>query len=55
MEQATQQTHELLSHVAKGHEAMAGAMHELAKAHSAPRKTKAIRDNQGKIIGSETV
>lgn len=46
---ATNQTHELLGHVAKGHQAMADAIKELAK----PKKRRMIRDNQGKAIGAE--
>lgn len=53
--EAMKKNHEVLSHVAKGHEQVAKAVSDLAKAHNKPKKMRAVRDKDGKIIGSETV
>ena len=43
-----------MDNMAKHNGALADAINSLAAAHRAPRKTKAVRDAKGKIVGSES-
>lgn len=50
-----QTMHHLMGHNQKHSEALTNAITDLAKAHRAKRRTKAVRDNKGSIIGSESM
>lgn len=43
----------LLNHAVQGHREIMEALHGLTKAQSKPRKRRAIRDENGKLIGAE--
>lgn len=43
----------LLNHATQGHKEIMGALKDLAKAQSKPKKRRAIRDEHGKLIGAE--
>lgn len=43
----------LMKQTGEGHHAMAEAINRLATAHSTPKKRRAVRDGQGKLIGVE--
>lgn len=45
----------LIDHLNQGHASLTGILQEHSKALSKPRKIKAIRDEKGKIIGSEEI
>lgn len=43
----------LLNHAVKGHKEIVDSLKEIAKAQSKPKKRRAIRDKEGKLIGAE--
>lgn len=53
LDSVSQLLHHLIKHTVEGHVVVGNALRENTQAHLKPKKTKAIRDDKGKITGAE--